>query len=100
MAVAFNYTLDLNEIPAKIDSIREQIKALEEEKKHLEDYLKSWMKENSLEKAEISGYICSIYKQVRRDLDKEELAKVIDLTPFIREKVIESFKVTRKKEAK
>ena len=100
MAVEFVKELEINELPAEIDRLRRIIQELEAEKKQYEERLKNWMRENGLEKAELSGFICTIYRQVRKDLDKDELAKVIDLTPFIREKVIESFKVTRKKEAK
>ncbi|GAV24775.1 hypothetical protein ciss_07080 [Carboxydothermus islandicus] len=94
-----NEALPIEEIPAEIDRIRAMIQSLEAVKKAYEDKLKGWMKENSLDKAELNGYICTIYRQVRKDLDKEELAKVIDLTPYIREKVIEGFKITRKKGA-
>ncbi|ABB14309.1 hypothetical protein [Carboxydothermus hydrogenoformans] len=98
MAVELVRELEINELPAEIDRLRRMIQELEAEKKQHEERLKNWMRKNGLEKAEISGYICSIYKQVRRDLDKEELAKILDLTPYIRERVIEGFKVTKKKE--
>ncbi|AVX31835.1 hypothetical protein CTH_2292 [Carboxydocella thermautotrophica] len=88
----------IHELPVEIDRLRQMIQELELQKKQHEERLKNWMRENSLEKAELSGYICTIYRQVRKDLDKDELGKVIDLTPFIRERVIEGFKLTRKKE--
>jgi len=99
VAVELVRELEINELPAEIDRLRRMIQELEAEKKQYEERLKNWMRGNNLEKAELSGFICTIYRQVRKDLDKDELAKVIDLTPYYREKVIEGFKVTRKKGA-
>jgi type II secretory pathway component PulC len=96
---ALNETLPIEEIPAEIDRISAMIHSLEAVKNAYEEMLKGWIKENSLDKSELNGYICTIYRQIRKDLDKDELAKVIDLTPYIREKVIEGFKITRKRGA-
>ena len=94
---ALNEELHIEEIPAEIDRIRAMIQSLEAVKKAYEDKLKGWMKENSLDKAELAGYICTFYKQERKELDKDALAMVIDLTPYTRIKVVEGFKITKKK---
>ena len=95
--VVLNEALPLEEIPAEIDRIRAMIQSLEAVKKAYEDKLKGWMKENSLEKVELAGYMCTFYKQERKELDKEELAKVVDLAKYTKIKVVEGFKVTKKK---
>ncbi|GAV21580.1 hypothetical protein [Carboxydothermus pertinax] len=97
--VMLNEALPLEEIPAEVDRIRTMIQSLEAVKKAYEDKLKSWMKENSLDKAELAGYICTFYKQERKELDKDALANVIDLTSYTKVKVIEGFKITKKKGA-
>jgi len=89
---------EIQELPGEIDRLRQIIQELELQKKQHEERLKNWMRESNLEKAELSGYICTIYRQSRKELDKDALGKVIDLTPFVRERIIEGFKVTRKKE--
>ena len=92
--------IQIDEISKRLFAVRKQIEELMQEEKKLRNSLKSYMKENSLNKLENRYLMATIFVQKRETLDKDKLKERLkeEFSNYVIVKEVENFKVSFKKE--
>ena len=94
--------IQIDEISKRLFAVRKQIEELMQEEKKLRNDLKSYMKENSLNKLENKYLMATIFVQKREMLDKEKLKERLkdEFKNYVIIKEVENFKVSFKRDDK
>jgi len=94
--------IQIDEITKRLYEVRKQIEKLMQEEKELRNSLKSYMKENSLNKLENRYLMATIFVQKREMLDKEKLKERLkdEFNNYVIIKEVENFKVSFKRDDK
>ena len=92
--------IQIDEISKRLFAVRKQIEELMQEEKKLRNSLKSYMKENSLNKLENRYLMATIFVQKRETLDKDKLKERLkeEFSNYVIVKEVENFKVSFKKD--